>query len=315
MRSILLAACLVLGACTGPTGATTSPSLATPSPTPVEDFIVGGDRPVTVYVPDGLDPGKPAPILVFLHGFGGTGLEYEPYVRFRGVAADKGLLYLHPDGTRDQEGAPFWNATDACCNRFGSEVDDSAYLAGLIAEIATHVAVDARRVYFVGHSNGGFMSHRMACDHADVIAAIVSIAGASFKDVTACRPSNAVSILQIQGSLDDQVKPEGGHLGGDLAPGDEPPADYPSTIETLEAWAGYNDCASALTLNTETLDLDATLGGKDGQAETAVSAVDGCPEGGSVELWLIDGGAHDPQWTPNFGATVIDYLLAHPKPA
>jgi pimeloyl-ACP methyl ester carboxylesterase len=71
----------------------------------------------------------------------------------------------------------FWNATDACCNLYGATVDDSAYLTDLIKMISTQYTVDPRRVYLVGHSNGAFMSFRMACDHADIITAIAALNG------------------------------------------------------------------------------------------------------------------------------------------
>ena len=60
-------------------------------------------------------------------------------------------------------------------------MDDSAYLSALIDQIKGTYAVDARRVYLVGHSNGGYMAYRMACDHADQLTAIVSLAGSTWQ--------------------------------------------------------------------------------------------------------------------------------------
>ena len=50
----------------------------------------------------------------------------------------------------------------------------------MITAIEGAVTVDPQRIYVVGHSNGGFMSYRLACTRADRIAAIVSLAGATF---------------------------------------------------------------------------------------------------------------------------------------
>ena len=45
-------------------------------------------------------------------------------------------MRVAPEGTTDRDGRQFWNAgTVGCCNLYGSDVDDSAYLAGLITEI------------------------------------------------------------------------------------------------------------------------------------------------------------------------------------
>ena len=96
------------------------------------------------------------------------------------AAERRGVITAYPDGTTDSTGSQFWNATDACCNFDGSSVDDSKYLVGVVAAIKAHVAVDPKRIYVMGHSNGGFMSYRTACDHADVFAAIISLAAATF---------------------------------------------------------------------------------------------------------------------------------------
>jgi polyhydroxybutyrate depolymerase len=289
------------------------PSTATPAPV-VADFVVGGDRAVTVHVPPSLDPAVPAPVLMLLHGFGGSGAEQEDYMRFGSVAASHGMLYLHPDGTRDANGHSFWNATDACCDVDRSGVDDSSYLAALVVEIERHVTVDQRRIYVVGHSNGGFMSYRMACDHADTVAAIVSLAGASFADRGACRPTEPVAILQIQGTDDVVVRRHGGDLAGTPDPGDDRLAEYPATEASLAAWAEYDGCTGRIERTTVTLDLDRGLRGANDPKESVESTYGGCAAGGSVSLWSIDGGGHDPNLSSGFGGAVIDFLLAHPKP-
>ena len=267
-----------------------------------------------VALPPGLDPNVPAPLLMLLHGYGSSGDEEEAYLRIGAAAAMNGLIYLHPDGTIGLNGARFWNATDACCDVDGSGVDDSSYLAALIAEIGTHVAVDPQRVFVVGHSNGAFMSYRMACDHADTIAAIVSLAGAPPADPAACRPSEPVAILQVQGSADDQVRVGGGTLRGNLASGDDRLAAYPSLEASLAEWATFDGCSGARTLSTTTLDLERVLVGANGPNETAVSAYESCRPGGAVELWMIQGGGHGPEFADDFGARLVDFLRSHAKP-
>ncbi len=99
-------------------------------------------------------------------------------------AEKRGLLYAVPDGTTDTRGDRFWNATAACCNFYGSTVDDSTYLTEVIAAVSARYSVDPARVYLAGHSNGAFMSFRMACEHADLIAAIAVLNGAMVNDVS-----------------------------------------------------------------------------------------------------------------------------------
>ena len=302
-------------AATEPT-ATEPPATEPPATEPVDDApaTTGGadastaevgtsERPATLFVPPGYDPDVPAPLLVLLHGYTSNGEEQDAYFRVRAEAEERGYLYLHPDGTVDAIGNPFWNATDACCDFVPSGVDDSGYLAGLIEEVQAGWSVDPGRVYVVGHSNGGFMSYRMACDHADLVAAIVSLAGATFDDPSACTPSRPVSVAQVHGTSDQVVAYEGGHLYGDPT--------FPSAPDTVATWAGYDGCGEwTLAADGGTLDLDVGLLG----AETSVATAVGCPAGVGVELWTIDGGSHIPALGPDFLPAVFDFLEAHARP-
>lgn len=288
---LLTVAALLIAACSGTPAASTN-------------LVVGGDRPVIVHVPAAQDPQTPAPLLLMLHGYTSSGAELADYWTVGDVAENRGLLYAYPDGTEDRAGDPFWNATDACCDFHGSSVDDSAYLAAVIADIQAAANVDPRRIYLAGHSNGGFMSYRMACDHAEVVAAIMSLAGATFAGADDCRPAVPVAILQVHGTDDDVIRYEGGRIAGP----------YPGAAEGVGLWAAYDGCDATLVTTPQTLDLDVGLSGPDGPQETTVAASTGCAPGGHVELWSIEGGAHGPDLTTDFGEAVVEFLLDHPKP-
>jgi polyhydroxybutyrate depolymerase len=260
-----------------------------------------GDRSFDVFVPTSYDGSSAVPLVVLLHGYTSSGAEQEAYFELQPVADAQGLLLVHPDGTTDGRGDQFWNATDACCNFMGSTVDDSSFLAAVIADVQQTYNVDPKRIYVVGHSNGGFMSYRMACDHADTVAAIASLAGATFADTSECQPSEPVSVVQIHGSADQVIAYDGGAIGGNA---------YPGAPATVEAWATYNGCGPTLEPTGAQLDLDVDLPA----AETDVAAYSGCPPSGEVELWTIDQGAHSPDLSTEFAGSVIDFLLAHPKP-
>jgi polyhydroxybutyrate depolymerase len=288
-----------------------SPSAdASPSGSPA--LILGGDRPVTVHAPADPDPSG-APLVIVLHGYGSAGAEVEGYFHLGAVAAERGMVVAYPDGTMESGGTRFWNATDACCDFGRTGVDDSGYLAGLIDEIEAVSPIDPRRVYLIGHSNGGFMSHRMACDHAEVVAGIVSLAGATFVDPADCTPSGPVAILQIHGSADDVVRFDGGSLTDIGAPADAT-ASYPGAADTVATWAADDGCQAALAASPTRVDVDAGVDGPDGPAEAQVTASSGCDPGGHVELWTIPGGGHVPDISTAFPEAVLDFLLAHPKP-
>lgn len=263
--------------------------------------MIGGARPVEVHVPKGYDPTKPTPVVMLLHGYSASGLIQEAYMKFQPVADQRGFLYLHPDGLVDSTGEHFWNATDACCDFGGKNPDDSAYLEGLIEEIEKTYCVDKKRIFLVGHSNGGFMSYRMACDHASTFAAIASLAGAMNEDASKCKPSEPVSILEIHGNADMVIGYDGGQNFGHK---------YPSATTTVTDWVGFDGCNTTPDKTAPAIDLDASLPG----AETTKQIWKGCKSSTDVELWTIAGGPHIPMLSPEFAPDVIDFLFAHPKP-
>ena len=270
------------------------------------DPLIGGDRPVTVEVPSGYQPGVPAPLLIMLHGSSVDGDVEELFLHLAPFADQNGFLYAHPNGTLDKNGMYFWNATPACCNYTGSTVDDSAYLLSLIDEIGRYYSVDPKRVFFTGHSNGGFMSYRMACDHADRIAAIASIAGAMYEDTGACHPSEAVHVLEIHGTSDPEVIYDGSP--GTAKPGDGP---YPSAETSVKDWATFDGCALTPDTSAPPMDLDVKLAG----AETTVERYTaGCKPGGSAALWTIHGGVHLPNIGDTFRQDLFDFFKAHGRP-
>jgi polyhydroxybutyrate depolymerase len=258
-------------------------------------------RPFTVNVPKSYDASVPAPLLVVLHGYTASGSSIRAAWNLDAVAEQHGVLTVYPDGTKDTNGQPFWNATDACCNLGGANVDDSTYLIELIDSVSRDYSIDPKRIYVAGHSNGGFMSYRMACQHADRIAAIVSLAGATFADTTACRPSQPVSVAQVHGTSDFTISYTGGDIVGHT---------YPPAKTTVASWAAYDGCSTTTKAARSGIDLEAVLEGPD----TSVEAFVDCPKGIDVELWTVDGGEHSPQLGPAYATNVIEFLLAHPKP-
>jgi len=273
----------------------------------IPDFEVGGDRPTTVQAPPGYRKDQPAPLIVLLHGYGATGFLEDVYFKLSAVAKARGAFFVAPDGTLDAKTRGFWNASDACCNFGGVDVDDSTYLMGLVDEIASKVSIDPKRVYFVGHSNGAFMAHRMACEHADRIAAIVTLAGETWLDTSLCQPTEPVSVLAIHGTADLTIDFDGGSdLGVEAGFGPSPA--YPSEMITDAMWAERDGCAPAPTAGTP-LDLEVSLDG----AETRVSSWEDCDAGANVTLWKIEGAGHIPSFYYYATDDIADWLFAHPK--
>ena len=260
-----------------------------------------GRGDVLVKVPESYSASEAHPLIILLHGYTSSGRNQDSYFQVSDLADDYGFLFAAPDGVREPSGneSRFWNASDACCNFFGVEVDDSDYVRSIIDEMKQRYNVDGNRVFLIGHSNGGFMSFRMAYEHSDAVAAIASLAGANHMDQREA-PENPVHILQIHGTNDETI----GYQGGDIMDNR-----YPSALQSVRRWATYNGC-SQNGVGRELRDLEASLPGH----ESGVLKFEvGCKPGGSAELWTIASGTHVPVLSDTFAAQVVEWLLAHPK--
>jgi polyhydroxybutyrate depolymerase len=246
-------------------------------------------------------------LLVMLHGYSASGqLEEDSLFHLTSASDAHGFLYALPDGTVDNAGKRFWNATDACCNFYRSTVDDVAYLNAVIDDIASKYNVDPKQVFAGGHSNGAMMAQVLACRSAARIAAVFSYAGALWANTSMCAPDGAVSMVELHGDADSTVPYEG---GSNAAYPQSPP--YPRAAVTVTTWASRDGCTGALLDDGKTLDLVPSLPG----GETTIAKAGGCPPGIGAELWTIHGGAHmDALSAPTFGDAVWGFLHGHPKP-
>ena len=64
-------------------------------------------------------PNERLPLLLYLHGLGGSGSEALASPVIRGLAQRHRMVLVAPDGNLDREGRRFWNAGGACCNLDG----------------------------------------------------------------------------------------------------------------------------------------------------------------------------------------------------
>jgi polyhydroxybutyrate depolymerase len=297
---IAVAAALVLTSCSD------GSSLPPLPDDPASTLGVAAGRPASVRVPSDYDPNVEYPLVILLHGYSASGGVQNIYFGLSNQVTALGFILVVPDGTVNSDGLRFWNATDACCNFDTADVDDVGYLRGLIAEAQANYRVDPRRVYLFGHSNGGFMAHRMACEASDVITAIASLAGSTYLDPADCTPEQPVSMLQIHGTADDIILYDGvAEPVGIVASG------YPSAPETTRRSAETAGCDLDAAVAGADLDLDDSLDG----AETSVLEYRaGCERGIDAALWTIEGGLHLPIVNRvAFSTAVIEWLKTHER--
>lgn len=167
-----------------------------------------------------LSNGEPAPLLFVLHGFGGSAEGIGGYVSFDESLVDRYDVHpvvVYPNGTGVEEGFPqSWNAGGCCPFATFDLVDDVAFFDELITKITDNYDIDSERVWVVGHSNGGMMAYRLACELSSRITAIGVAAGALMTD--SCSPTRPVSALHLHGELDTVVPLAGGEIAGIVFP-------------------------------------------------------------------------------------------------
>jgi polyhydroxybutyrate depolymerase len=280
-------------------------SLAPDAGSPVETALVQA-RQFGLVVPKGYDSSRPAPLVLLLHGYGGSGDSQLKYFGFEAVANKRTVFVAHPDGLLDSKGSRYWEGSGPCCDFDHSQVDDVAYLTAVVHDVQKRYAIDPKRIFAVGHSNGAFMAHRLGCERAELFAAVFSVAGAQFIDASKCRPSRPVSVVELHGDADDTIS----YTGGSIKDRAGRSTDYPSASQTVATWAELDGCVGPIASSGKTLDLDWILPG----AETAVSTFGTCAGLAGVELWTIAGGHHTPALSSAFADIALDFLLAHPMP-
>ena len=281
----------------------TEPQSDQPETKPKTKFVLGGERPATLLLPaDESVRTQPRPLIVLLHGYSSNSREADAYFGFSSWVDEGEFGLLLPDGTVDEIGNQFWNGTPECCDIFGTGIDDVAYLTSLIAEARTYAEFD--QVFAVGHSNGGFMSYRLACEEAG-LSGIVSLAGGAFADPELCRAPDPLAVLQIHGDADSVVLYRGGRLPQHPDPDR---AAVPGAWESARRWAERAGCDINAAESLPRIDTEINLPGDD---TTIKRMIEGCAEGVKVELWTIEGGGHVPWvWGTEFSLGILYWIAS-----
>ncbi len=182
-----------------------------------ETIMVGGvPRTYILHVPPGYDPGKPMPLVVALHGLGGSGAEFERRSGIDAEADQKGFIVAYPDATEwlGKRQLAAWDTGNGLVPA-GGKADDVGFLRSLIDTTQKQMSVDPRRIYMVGVSNGGMEAYRAAAELSDKVAAVVDISGGmSGREPAPCQP---VSVLSIVGTSDRIVPPGGSSAAQEAA--------------------------------------------------------------------------------------------------
>jgi polyhydroxybutyrate depolymerase len=197
----------------------------------------GRTRRHRLYVPASLPEGAPVPLLVALHAGLGSAAQFAANSGFDGLAEANGFVVVYPEGIgagADERGLQTWNGGYCCGPAMNAAVDDVGYVRELIDAVSADVPVDGGRVFAVGHSNGGILAYRLACELSDRIVAIgVQAASVGVDD---CRPVRPVSVIHLHGTADANHPIEGG-VGSGLSG-----TDFRPVRDGLVTLAAANGC-------------------------------------------------------------------------
>jgi polyhydroxybutyrate depolymerase len=224
-------------------------------------------------------PAAPTGALVLaFHGGGQRADQMRRISRFDGLADREHFIVAYPDAF-ERSWADGRNETSA--EKQG--IDDVGFARAVVASIARTHAIDRARVFATGLSNGGVLTHRLACEAADTFAAVAPVIATITNTVAAsCRPSVPIAVLGIQGDADPSVRFEGDGVG-------TAGVRLLGSRASQELWRTMNGCAPAVT----TTPLPVVV--QDGTSVTRRSYT-GCRGHGDVVWYEIHGGGH--RWPP-----------------
>ena len=249
----------------------------------------GRERSLILHVPPGEPPASGWPLVIALHGGGSDAAQFERYAGLHALGNKEGFAVAYPNGTgRREDKLLTWNAGTCCGYAALENVDDAGFIAALVASLGRRMALDARRVYATGLSNGAMMAYRLAAELPQRIAAIVPVAGSAGVFPDPKRPgARAVPVMHIH-SVDDPRALFNGGLGAPF-PFSNAQVLNPAVMPTLERLASVYGCTLPARIN-EQREWRATLESPQHSAERLEFRA--CDQGGTVVLWKLTGPGH-----------------------
>lgn len=259
MKSLIAAALLVLAA-TSAHAQTCDLALA--SGVSSQQLTSGGRaRTYRLFVPPGYDGRARLPLVLDLHGSGGSAEGQARNSGLETVAGTERFLVATLQGENNRWNVPVQDG----------RADDVAYVSDVIDHVAARACTDLTRVYMTGFSGGGRMTSLAACRLGARLAAVAPVSALRWPGPCT---GPRVPVLTFHGLADPQ-NPYDGHAAGRGAEWLE------SVPEALAGWARHNGCTG-----------DAMLDDPPGPLSTL--RYDGCADN-EVRMIRIDGLGHT--WT------------------
>jgi polyhydroxybutyrate depolymerase len=196
-----------------------------------------GSRQFLVHVPASYSTARAAPLVVDMHGLGSSASSQRGLSGWLRASNEIGAVVVYPQGLSNS-----WNSQGQCCgtsNRRG--VDDIGFVKQVVAAVQAAGNIDRTNVIATGLSNGGFMTHTLACEAADVFTSAFPVAaqlsggggGGNRAFIAAnCTPARPIDVLHFHGTSDGIVSYANGVL------------DSLGSLESRQAWAQIQGCSA-----------------------------------------------------------------------
>jgi polyhydroxybutyrate depolymerase len=250
---------------------------AKPGTSTVTIMSAGVARTYVLHVPPHVTS-QPTPLVINMHGFLSNATQQEQWSEMDATADSENFVVAYPNGAGNPAS---WNA-GTCCDFDDTTRDDVAFIGAVIDDVAQNGCIALDRVYATGMSNGGFMSHNLACNLSDRIAAIGPVSGVLGIPTTECHPGRAVPVMEFHGTSDPLVPYDGGTPNQTdwtfLYPNTTPPT-FASVADTIAFWTSQDGCTAAPMQTYSSGDATCQTYG-------------GCAGGAAVTLCTIAGGGH-----------------------
>jgi polyhydroxybutyrate depolymerase len=170
------------------------------------------DRHYLLFTPGGLQVGSPLLIAFHPSDSTGTGMRRMTGAALERIARARGFAIAYPDGFEghfnDCRRAASYSART-------KNIDDVGLSRAIVRDVAGREAIDARRVYALGYSNGAQMALRLAIETPDLVAGVVAISGnVPVPDNSDCeiKSGRPVSVVLIEGTSDPINPYAGGNV-------------------------------------------------------------------------------------------------------
>ena len=210
-------------------------------------MVDGRPRSFIVNLPPNYYESADFSLVIAMHGGGGNAEQFESSSKLTDKAKAAGFIVVCPEGVRSTGLLALrkWNAGTCCSYASENNIDDVKFISELIDNLSSQYKINRKKIYATGHSNGGMLSYRLACELSHKIAAFAPNA-ATMVVTQPCVPSRPVPILHMH-SIHDQNVPYTGGVG--IGPSNiyNPPLD--SVMKVLQSRNKCNQPAQVIIDN------------------------------------------------------------------